>query len=460
MAKKNAGKVIQMLSPENYIRKKARTLPIYECLVNPEWQQEGMANLIVARSHTNGNITACFYLVDLYCLGLKDTHYLFNVTRTDYQEKLGTREENSNYIPISYTLAHNIVYSAIEFAEDYGFKPHKEYTSITRFMLEEDTEDVELIDIECGKDGKPLYVNGPYDDDHKQNAVIAQLERTAGPGNYDYILGDPDEGEPEEGEFDDDGLDEDEFKDLNLEEKKKLFLEMDPKTNMHDEESAKRFVRLAESIFKEFVDPELSDQYYDEYFDDLNIDLTEDEVPDEMLGIAPGSIQISDSARSLFLEIYELSNDKIKKASKLLEEFKKQTPDIPASYYLELLILQQKESKKYLSKLEEYAKKFPGYALIRMLWIEKDVLEESDELFLQTYNRNFFFPGRTSLHVEEMYNYLIFKLASLAAQDNASRMQAFNYACDDINLDENYINALDSLAILAKMHFIFRLTQQ
>jgi hypothetical protein len=33
MANKIKGKVIQMLSPENYIRKKARSLPIYECWI-------------------------------------------------------------------------------------------------------------------------------------------------------------------------------------------------------------------------------------------------------------------------------------------------------------------------------------------------------------------------------------------------------------------------------------------
>ena len=55
-------------------------------------------------------------------------------------------------------------------------------------MLEEDTEDVELIEIECGKNGKPFYVCGPYDDRKKAEAIIAQLERSAGKGNYDYIL--------------------------------------------------------------------------------------------------------------------------------------------------------------------------------------------------------------------------------------------------------------------------------
>ena len=135
MAKKNGSKVIQMLSPENYIRKKARSLPIYECLVNPEWQEQGFANVIIARSHTNGNITACFYLVDLYCLGVKNSHYLFNVTPTDYKDKLGTHSDLESYVQISYKLAHNIVYAGLEFAEEFGFKPDKDFTSITRFML-------------------------------------------------------------------------------------------------------------------------------------------------------------------------------------------------------------------------------------------------------------------------------------------------------------------------------------
>jgi hypothetical protein len=68
MANKNKGKVVQMLSPENYIRKKARSLPIFECRVNGEWKESKMAQVLVARRHTNGNITACFYLVDLMCL--------------------------------------------------------------------------------------------------------------------------------------------------------------------------------------------------------------------------------------------------------------------------------------------------------------------------------------------------------------------------------------------------------
>jgi hypothetical protein len=40
-----------------------------------------------------------------------------------------------------------------------------------------------------GKDGKPLFFTGPYDDEHKISFVINTLNRTCGEGNYHYIEG-------------------------------------------------------------------------------------------------------------------------------------------------------------------------------------------------------------------------------------------------------------------------------
>ncbi len=210
MAKNNHGKVVQMLSPENYIRKKARTLPINQCLVNEDWEEHKMAQVLVARRHTTGNMTLCFYLVDLMCLGVKDTYFQFNIPFSDYLELVDDANTQMPRVEISYELAHNIVHAGLEFAEEYGFKPHKDFTSVTRFMLEEDTEDIELIEIECGLNGQPAYMRGPYDDDAKATKIIAQLERTAGPGNYS-VLDKFEDGfdDDDDDEFDDD--DDDEF---------------------------------------------------------------------------------------------------------------------------------------------------------------------------------------------------------------------------------------------------------
>ncbi len=187
MANEKKGKVVQMLSPENYIRQRARTLPISECRVNKEWKESGLADVLVARRHTNNNLTFGLFLVDLKCLGVKDATWRFNVPESEYQEFLDLMDRNIDNINIPYPLAHNIVLAGIEFAGEYGFKPHKDYSSVAQYILEEDTDEVELIEIECGHNGKPLYLHGPSESDARVRQIIAQLDRMAGPGNYTII---------------------------------------------------------------------------------------------------------------------------------------------------------------------------------------------------------------------------------------------------------------------------------
>jgi hypothetical protein len=454
MAKNNKGKVIQMLSPENYIRKKARTLPIYECLVKSDWEETKMTPVLVSRNHTNGNITVCTYLVDLMCLGVKDSMFLFNVPNETYEEFKEKMTGEMEMVEVDYTLAHNIVYASVEFAEEYGFKPHKDYESVTKFMLEEDTDEIELIEIECGRNGKPFYMQGPFEDDSKANKIMAQLERTAGVGNYDFMIGGNEEFDEED--KDDEPEEEDEFKHWSSEEKMNLFREFELKKVQPKDADIPKYLKLVGSIFEDFTDPELVDKYFDEYSEALNIELMDDEIPDEMLGIVSGSVNISKETRAMFLKIYELSPDKPKKAMKLLDEFRKQTPDIPASYYLELIILQDKGDKKYPKILDEYIQKFPDYSLIKLLRLEEnfDSETENEEITTQDYNLESIFDGRLSLHVHEIYLYLLFKLSVLARMGDPSRLEAFYYAYDDIGLPEEHLKALDGIVQLIKMQFV------
>ena len=56
--------MVKMASPESYIKQRARTSSIEECPINSEWEEDGLASIIVARKHTNGNFnisaTTCF----------------------------------------------------------------------------------------------------------------------------------------------------------------------------------------------------------------------------------------------------------------------------------------------------------------------------------------------------------------------------------------------------------------
>ncbi|PRY88553.1 hypothetical protein [Mongoliibacter ruber] len=147
MSKKKKKPQQTKISPKSYLKQRGRSLPIYKCLVNDEWEENGMAQVIVVRKHVNGNITFGAFLIDIWEKGLKDSFVGFN----ESEEFLEDIQEKSPYdfIEIEYNLAHNIVYGGLEFSQDQGYKTEKDF-NWTKYILEEDTEDIPVIDISFG----------------------------------------------------------------------------------------------------------------------------------------------------------------------------------------------------------------------------------------------------------------------------------------------------------------------
>ena len=178
-------------SPAYKIRTEARALPIYECRVSTGWETVKLANLSVARQHTDGSITATFYLVDLLCFGIKETEYLSDVTLSEYLERLEKIKEFTDMEVTDYKIVHNIIYAGIAYGEQNGFNPANEFTLVTQFNLEEDRDDIEIIEIECGdENGKPVYLVTPFESEEEIELITSRLEENAGVGNFSVIRSD------------------------------------------------------------------------------------------------------------------------------------------------------------------------------------------------------------------------------------------------------------------------------
>lgn len=173
------------LKPENYIRKIGRKLPIHECLIDKNWKEEGFSPVIISRKRANGNMIACTYVVDLHCLGVKETMFIHDIDSYSYEENIKQMGKSMgvNFVKIDPILAFNIIYGAVEYAEDLGFSPHKDFTKTTEYLLDE-VSTVEYMEIEFGKEGKPSFVAGPYDNSEQ---VLATLKKNVGEGNFDFI---------------------------------------------------------------------------------------------------------------------------------------------------------------------------------------------------------------------------------------------------------------------------------
>ncbi|MEP7198528.1 MAG: hypothetical protein ABI874_01810 [Chloroflexota bacterium] len=191
---RRAAAVLYPSSPTEFYIRHAREYPLVECLINSRWDEGGLTSITLARRQPNSNIVFGNYLVDYYCLGLKNTMCNADFTVTEYQTTIRNKAYQAfpdpRPVECPPDLAHEIIYGAIEYAARFGFKPQRDFRW-SQYILEPADHFARVHNVQFGKDGKPFFINGPYDN---AEAIVRQLERTAGPGNYDYLtmIGPPD----------------------------------------------------------------------------------------------------------------------------------------------------------------------------------------------------------------------------------------------------------------------------
>lgn len=194
---KSKGQQHAPLSPYRFMREKARTLPIGKCYIAPpDWQESGMAHVIVTRVRPSGNLVMASFLVDTFCLGVKDAGYHENTTPYDFEEYLDNYRNGMGLEEISYNEAHNIIYGAMAFAEEGGIEPAKEFDP-AGYILEEDTDDIPLIEYDFGKNGKHFLVVNP---NRKEMPYLNILKKNLG-DDFEFVMP---FGEDDEEDYDDD----------------------------------------------------------------------------------------------------------------------------------------------------------------------------------------------------------------------------------------------------------------
>lgn len=178
--KQQAGQ--QFLSPEQFMRQRARLLEIGPCYVSDDMTSFGEGYVAVTRKHTGGRTSIAVYLIDTFCLGVKKSFYRLRLEDYELKEML---DDAPDMRECSYEEAHNWVYGAISWAEEAGIEPDKSF-NITQYMLEEDTDGIPLIEYEFGHQGKHLLMANSVSE---ANRYLPLLEKHLGEGNYDYTIG-------------------------------------------------------------------------------------------------------------------------------------------------------------------------------------------------------------------------------------------------------------------------------
>ena len=188
--------------------------PILHSWITDSLDSEGIGQAAVSRQLADGSVAVASFLVDRYCLGVKDA-FAKVTTRSDYEYTF--REGDRLALPsrsVSPADVRKLVEDAVAYARSFGIAPHADYAR-ARILLGSIDAGESLAVFEFGRDGKPFFVQGPNDTPARCRQIIALLKMACGPGQYDFLLV---ASEAEFGQLlpDQDGLEPGDFRDRGL----------------------------------------------------------------------------------------------------------------------------------------------------------------------------------------------------------------------------------------------------
>jgi hypothetical protein len=169
--------------------------PLHECLLTERWRDpDELVQILVSRRGPQGQVATAAFLVDLGCLGVKTAHSAVTESDRAHKQIRGDMERQQKMSPVSLNLVAKIIREGIAYAAQLGFRPHRDY-HLAKWVLGDADPDACEDSIPLGRDGKPFFVAGPFDDVPK---IMAKLERAVGSDGFHYLIHlEPPPGTPE-----------------------------------------------------------------------------------------------------------------------------------------------------------------------------------------------------------------------------------------------------------------------
>jgi hypothetical protein len=148
-------------------------------------ETSGLAGVLVAHEHprVRGQVSACGYLVDTYCLGVKDALGPRTMGRNGLRRFVDLFFGGFDDAPVEapVDLARHLVWGAVAYARGLGFEPHRDFGPAAGHLGQLDGPSA----IGFGCDGKPYYIQGPRDD---ADRILRTLDANVGMDNVHFLV--------------------------------------------------------------------------------------------------------------------------------------------------------------------------------------------------------------------------------------------------------------------------------
>jgi len=158
---------------------------------HPEWPDvdtadagaQGLVSVLVTRQERYGRVGVCGWLVDVWCLGIKDVvgPRVMNERRVAEFTRSYFAAYQTQPLAAPVELARHLVFGAVAYARSLGFEPTPGFQATTGQLGPWAGPSA----IGFGRHGKPYFVQGPRDN---AAAILETLERSVGRDNFHFLV--------------------------------------------------------------------------------------------------------------------------------------------------------------------------------------------------------------------------------------------------------------------------------
>jgi hypothetical protein len=139
--------------------RRAAATPVRHCLVTAGLLEGGMGTLILARGATALDLEVGIFLLDTFCIGVKDALFR-SMQRDDFETYMAAVEDAAPLEPIDPAPARKLLRDLVAWAGLMEFRPPLDLPAIEALFGDTDPDASDQT-FTVGHEGQPLYIPGP-----------------------------------------------------------------------------------------------------------------------------------------------------------------------------------------------------------------------------------------------------------------------------------------------------------
>jgi hypothetical protein len=182
VAQKRRAEILGASLPARVLR--AADAPIQHCFLTEAVFDIGMGTLVLARGATPHHVALSSFLVDVFCLGIKDVMFE-SVEREVFEIYMDATDAGSPLVSVDPSYARKLLRDLAAWSQSIGFAPHRDFAAVEQ-VFGDVSADASDAGFRFGRDGKPVYIPGPTETAPLIRRRIAQLQKHLGDDGFGF----------------------------------------------------------------------------------------------------------------------------------------------------------------------------------------------------------------------------------------------------------------------------------